>query len=201
MIIYAQWDTIPRNGDVLDWVDENFLRPDPFAFSEEFWRKFTLKCSRLLGVEANGVYCIGSGALGYSLSPGKMRGSEPKLFDEESDIDLAIISHRYFEDSWRHLRSISHPAQEALDKEFRENIKWQKKRLFDGAILVNHFVEYLPYGEVWLRGMSQLAQMVSVELGREVEIGLWIYRDYWSVRNYVAEGAVAVARLEGSSNE
>jgi hypothetical protein len=90
--------TYPTQADVLtakpllDWIDENFLRPDPFAFRDVSFRPVVALIRRELDVEPNGIYCVGSGAVGYSMSPKKVRPTGLKPFDESSDLDLAIIS-------------------------------------------------------------------------------------------------------------
>lgn len=56
----------------LEWLDEHFLRTDPYAFGPEF-RVITKAVARGLRVEPNGIYCIGSGAIGLSLSPHKVQ--------------------------------------------------------------------------------------------------------------------------------
>ena len=47
-----------------------------------------------LGVAYHNVLMVGSGKIGYSLSPFK----KFKAFDEDSDIDIAIISIKMFND-------------------------------------------------------------------------------------------------------
>ena len=99
----TQTDLLTANP-LLDWIDENFLRSDPFAFRDVGFRPVVALIRRELNVEPNGIYCVGSGAVGYSLSPNKMRPTGLKPFDESSDLDLAIIEI-YFELAWREIRT------------------------------------------------------------------------------------------------
>lgn len=46
---------------------------------------------------------VGSAAVGYSLNPIK----NFKAFDEQSDVDVAVVSHYHFTVAWRYLRTNS----------------------------------------------------------------------------------------------
>lgn len=187
----------PGQDDILaadpldEWIDEHFLRADPAAFKEVGFRPVVALVSRVLGVDANGIYCIGSGAIGLSLNPAKVSDARLKAFDEESDIDLAVISEVLFETAWRDLREASHPLlQSEMEAELAESLSWQKKRFFDGVILANKLLPYLSFGPEWLGGLAQVAEKVSILLNRSIEVNTWIFRDYWSLRTYVTSGAM-----------
>ena len=188
----------PTQGELLgadpvpEWLDEHFLRQDPFAFRRTGFRRVVRLVSTQLDVDANGVYCIGSGAVGLSLSPRKIVDDNLKPFDDESDIDLAVISDFHFETAWRDLRQATQsilPVSQIAET-VRENIAWQRKKLFDGAILAHKLLPELSFGGQWLPAMTRVSEAVVTMLDREVDINMWIYRDYWSLRNYVADGLV-----------
>lgn len=182
----------PAQADLLaadplfPWIDRNFLRCDPFAFNGYDFQDFCLRCSAEFGVDPNGVYCAGSGAVGLSLNPEKMLDGVLKNFDDKSDLDIAFISDFHFDMAWRDLRQRAHPALNEMESEFAEAMKHQKKRFFDGAILANKLLQDLDFGSDWLRSLVRISEFVATELNREVEINIWIYRDYWSLRSYIA---------------
>jgi len=113
-----------------------------------------------------------------------------KPFDEDSDLDLAIVSNRYFEEAWRSLREQDQPSLKPIGKNAEKALGHQRKRLFDGAILTNKILHLLPFHKQWTLGLVKVSQTGSVLLNRELEVNPWIFRDYWSLRNYVSKGIV-----------
>lgn len=181
---------------VLSWIDDNFLRNDPYAFREVpgGFRSTAALIVRELKIDRNGIFCIGSGAIGLSLNPKKLSGGKLKRYDSKSDIDLAVISEVWFEMAWRDLREAAQPTTEYMDTLVRKYIQWQKARFFDGAILANRLLPALSFGREWGPSLVRIEEHVSVLFDREVSIGLWVYRDYWSLRNYVSEGLMKCRR-------
>jgi hypothetical protein len=188
--VYPKQEELLGSEPLLKWIDGNFLRSDPFAFSEVGFKSVVGDLSDEFDIDPNGIYCIGSGAVGLSLNPTKIRGSALKPFDAASDLDLALISEVHFETAWRDLRRASQPSVAVMDSVIRENISWQKKRFFDGAIVANALLPAISFGPEWLEAHVRISERVAVMLNREIDVHFWIYRDYWSVRNYVAESIV-----------
>jgi hypothetical protein len=195
-VAYPSEDDVLRCDPVLTWIDDHFLRSDPYAFKDvpEGFKSTAALISRELTIDRNGIFCIGSGAIGLSLNPKKISEGRLKRFDEGSDLDLAVISEVRFETAWRDLREASQPTVGYMEESVRENIGWQKKRFFDGAILVNKLLAALSFGPDWVTALVRIEEHVSRLLDREISIGLWLYRDYWSLRNYVSEGFVKCRR-------
>ncbi|WP_167138505.1 hypothetical protein [Diaminobutyricimonas sp. TR449] len=176
--------------DVLPWIDEHILRLDPYAFPPGTYWKFVAKVAEELDVDPNGVFCIGSGAIGLSMNPKKVQGKNLKPFGPDSDLDLAIVSEVHFETAWRDLRRAAQPSRTAIDEVVRSNLSWQKGRLFDGAIIASKLLPSLSFGSEWLPASVRVSQLAAQILDREIDVNLWIYRDYWSVRNYVSRGFI-----------
>jgi hypothetical protein len=175
---------------LLPWIDENFLRSDPFAFRTTGFGSVLALVARELDVDANGIYLIGSGAIGLSINPGNVIGGNLKLFEQESDLDLAIISEVHFEAAWRELRRAVQPTLDEIPEDLRKNLDWQRKRFFDGAILAHKLLSVLSFGPIWQPALVRVAEHVAVLLDEERPLNIWIYRDYWSLRNYLATGIV-----------
>lgn len=189
--------TYPDQADMLgadplfEWIDRNFLRCDPFAFQGGNYQEFALACAQSLDVDPNGIFCIGSGAVGLSLNPGNVTDGQLKRFNAQSDLDVALISEVHFERAWRSLRSRSHPAIfREMEQDLVGAMSHQRKRFFDGAILANKLLPYLDFGEEWVSAMVKVSEVATRALDREVDVNCWIYRDYWSVRSYVANGII-----------
>lgn len=175
---------------LLPWIDEHFLRLDPFAFRAVGFRPFVQMAVEEFGVDANGIFLIGSGAVGLSLNPANIREGRLARFSSESDLDVALVSEVHFEAAWRDLRRAAQPTVAVASSNLTENLNWQRKKFFDGAIIANKLLPELSFGASWLTAGVRLSERVATLLNREVEVNYWIYRDYWSVRNYVAKGVV-----------
>jgi hypothetical protein len=192
----------PLEGELLhaydppQWIDLHFLRQDPYAFFNTGLSFHEIACtlSHILDVERNGIFCIGSGAVGLSINPGKIENGHLKRFGTDSDLDIAVISSRHFEIAWRELLLATQPHLKEVPKEVEENLSWQRKRLFDGAILANKLLGSLSFGPKWLGAIDTISGKIADSLDRNVTAEFWIYRDYWSLRNYVAGGIVACQR-------
>ena len=187
---YPSQDDLASASDVLVWIDEEFLRPDPAAFAtaREPFTSIATDISRQLDVDRNGIYCIGSGAVGLSTNPSKIEGGNLKLFDESSDIDIAVISWFHFEQAWRDIARSVQPHLEEWPELLSEHLAWQRRRLFDGAILAHKLLPVLSFGRDWAGAVERVAERIVKAVDRNVDVHIWIYRDYWSLRNYISLG-------------
>lgn len=188
--LYPNEDELLSAIDPPVWIDQRFLRQDPFAFASigVDFHKVACEIASELEVDRNGIFCIGSGAVGLSINPKKVIDGHLKPFDTESDLDLAIISSRHFEQAWRDLLEATQPHLDQRPEELVKNLSWQKKRLFDGAILTNVLLGQLSFGSGWIGRLDKISTTISVALDRNIDVHAWIYRDYWSLRNYIGEG-------------
>lgn len=200
---YPTQDQVLAVTDPRGWIDAWFLRGDPWAFVSEEVDFVDISCeaAQKLGVDRNGVFCIGSGAIGLSLNPGKMVGGNLKQFNSESDIDMAIVSRSHFDIAWQDLLVATQPHLREVSPTVTQHLAWQKKRLFDGAILTNKLLGEFSFGIDWLQGIEQLSQLIVSRLDRNVKVEFWVYRDYWSLRNYVAKGLVGCQRERAVGGE
>ncbi len=187
---YPTQQDIEDADDVLLWIDEAYLRLDPAAFNASTtpFQEIAGMIARELDVDRNGIYCVGSGAMGLSLDPMKVTAGRLKVFDSSSDIDLAVVSAYHFEQAWRDLRTKTQPHLEELHPDLVANLNWQRKRLFDGVILTSKLLPFLSFASEWQGAIERVAERVVKSLDRNVDISLWLYRDYWSIRNYVSVG-------------
>lgn len=191
MANYPSEADISNAANLPEWIDRHFLRPDPYAFNlsgENTFREFVQQCAREYDVDPNGVYCIGSGAIGLSFNPNKMDGRRLKEFDQESDLDIAIISPFHFETAWRDLRTAAHPAYSNPSATLKRKISHQRSRMFDGAIVANKLMSNLTFSKTWSLARTRMKYEWQERLNLRGDLNMWIYRDYWSVRSYAAEG-------------
>ena len=198
---YPSQQEMEELDDSLLWIDEVFLRSDPAAFADANLPFFDIATliSRELDVDRNGIFCVGSGAVGLSINPTKVKDFALKEFDLESDLDIAVISARHFEQAWQDLREATQPHLVELPVKLVENLSWQRKRFFDGVILTTELLPFLSFAGRWLGAIERVAEQIVRSLDRNVDVHLWLYRDYWSLRNYVFNSLVqSMKMLEGS---
>ncbi|MBF4162501.1 hypothetical protein [Nocardioides acrostichi] len=175
------------------WIDRNFLRMDPYAFvstdGNNLFPEFVHDAAQAFEVDPNGIYCIGSGAIGLSCNPKNVQEGHLKAFGASSDLDIAVISQFHFDQAWRDLRVLAHTAYTpSTSKTLRVNLDHQRARMFDGAIVANKLMTRLTFGPHWGPHRLRLQFEWRDRLSLSGKVNLWVYRDYWSVRSYVAEG-------------
>lgn len=169
-------------GTPPDWCATKWIfeRP-PFLFNElEPANLWTWK-SQLAGglsVDPKNVLVTGSAAVGVSLNPAKAL----KAFDQESDVDVAVISTHHFDLAWRALRGLgtqrfklTRAQQIALEEHVRRYIYW-------GTIATDRLLPILPFGEEWLGALANIETVPPTE-GRTASAR--IYRDFSSLRAYL----------------
>ncbi len=192
---YPTQDELIGADPVFEWVDRYFIRRDPFAFQRADFGEFIFTCSSAFGIDPNGVILTGSGAVGLSLNPDKILEGSLKQFGPDSDLDVALISEVHFERAWRNLREQAHPALvNEMEGDLNRSLTLQKRRFFDGAILTNRLLPYLDFGVDWQGSHVRVAEAAARALDREVDVNYWVFRDYWSVRSYVANGIITCRR-------
>jgi hypothetical protein len=76
------------------------------------------------------VYLVGSGNWGYSLNPDK--GFKP--FDTASDIDVAIVTPRLFEETWHLIREVHRSSWYLLDNLQRQRLLRNGQNIYSGFV-------------------------------------------------------------------
>jgi hypothetical protein len=149
------------------------LFDDPRSFSES-----KIKIAQMLKVDPCSVFIVGSSCTGISLNPNKGY----RAFDDDSDIDIAIVSGYHFELGWRALRELGagrynllEPAAQTSLTEHKENL------LYWGAIATEKILSILPFGNEWIKAAFELEKAPPMQ-GREIKFRL--YRDSYSLVSY-----------------
>lgn len=109
---------------------------DPFVFNNDQSKYFELKKIIADGfrIHPNEVTMVGSAKLGFSIAPNKLWAP----FNDESDIDMAIISEKIFTDYWKDLykfdinRTVRTTREQALFEKFLDYFfkGWLRPDLF-----------------------------------------------------------------------
>jgi predicted nucleotidyltransferase len=82
-------------------VQRHIIHPQPYVFDGDENKYFSLKrnISDFFRINPEDVKMVGSAKLGFSISPEQLW----KPFDDESDIDMVIVSNRVFDEFWKDL--------------------------------------------------------------------------------------------------
>lgn len=82
-----------------------------------------------LTVKEENVVIVGSAKIGFSLNPDNF----PRLFSEESDIDVLIVDERLFDRVWLTLLRWQHPRRiMGLDRPYHEWARVRRKEIYWG---------------------------------------------------------------------
>ena len=108
------------------------LEATPFIFGSDFegYVRWKTDLAERLEIDPRAMSIVGSACLGISLNPDKRL----KAFDADSDVDVALVSHRFFEMAWHHLRKLG-VVKLTMPSEATNALKAHRQRhIFDGAI-------------------------------------------------------------------
>jgi len=151
--------------------------PELFGGNRAQYIEWKRTLAESIEVDPACITVVGSAAIGASLNPDK----NFKLFDADSDIDVAVISHYHFTQSWRYLRM---SGTRRLSVDTRTRIAWDehvKRYIYWGTIATDRLLGILPFGLQWLAAISKVSELPPTR-GRD--INLRIYADYESLRAY-----------------
>jgi predicted nucleotidyltransferase len=106
-------------------IRKNLLHGNPIIFHENEEKYFYLKqkVADFFNVSTTKVVMVGSAKLGFSIAPKKLW----KDFNEESDIDIVVISEDVFDEYWKELLDFNintKARSEQEDKNFREFLEY-----------------------------------------------------------------------------
>ncbi|WP_237233245.1 hypothetical protein [Rothia nasisuis] len=169
-------DLASVNHDPEYFLSSLMLDGVPRTWSENLldftkWRHLVAK-----SIEVNPlcVLVVGSARLGYSLNPDK----NFKIFDKESDIDIAIISSEYFERCWKEIRNLI--KNEDIPKHEIGNIR---RLLVNECIPLDLILPSLSFGQKW----KSHEDKIIMDLGENFygnEIKYRIYRNHDALLDY-----------------
>lgn len=157
------------------WILEKF--PVVFEEDSDLYLNWKEKLGEKIGVDSSAMIFTGSSGCGFSLNPYK----NFKEFDDESDIDIAVISDHHFDIAWHYLRSLGAryyaltPKQKtAVDDHVARLIYW-------GTIATDKIISILPFGKRWMNALNEM-KVEHPTFNREINIR--IYKDFKSLRDY-----------------
>jgi hypothetical protein len=168
-----------REMEVKDFIAQFYFDRIPFIFAGNRRAFIDWKYNLAKGIEVDPscLSLVGSSAIGISLNPSKGF----KVFDESSDVDVAVVSNYHFTVSWRYLRTNGH-RRTRIDS--RTRTAWDEhvtRFIYWGTIATDRLLGILPFGKQWLDALTTMG-LLAPTVGRD--INLRIYSDYESLRAY-----------------
>jgi len=151
----------------------------PYVFKTDqaeyvLWKS---KLANKIRVDGRAITLIGSASVGFSLSPDK----NYRAFNEESDIDVAIVSSHHFELAWHTVRNLG-AGIHSLNYLQRNSLADHRNRLiYWGTFDTKHLLSKLPFGKQWFEAFEE---MTAIEPTRDRDINARIYRDFESLSAY-----------------
>jgi len=144
------------------------------------YQELKVAAAELLDVHVKNVAIVGSAKTGYSLCPGK----EYAPFNEDSDVDLIVVSEILFRSLWeKHLdyvnSSIGVAYKHIAKSVFRHFISVNSEKMPPEQL--HHFVDWLPK-------VNQLRMTCQLKFGIAAEINYRVYDDWQYVERYHVNG-------------
>jgi hypothetical protein len=154
-------------------------RKVPFIFNNDLrgyliWKE---KLSDAIEVDPCSIVFVGSSCTGISFNPRK----DFHPFDEESDIDLAIISNYHFEIAWRFFRNLRSKLFSYHPDVINSIIEHRLNYIYWGTIASDRLLWILPFADTWATALENQKKIPPI--GNR-EIHARIYKDFEALRSY-----------------
>ena len=120
-----------------------------------------------LGVDPIGIQLVGSARLGYSISPDKGY----KLFNEASDLDIAVVSPGLFDGAWAELSTLIEGPK--LDGQ-KANVR---KLVFEECIALDIVLPHLTFGRKWSAARERFVRHLGPGF-ETCEVNYRVYRSH-----------------------
>lgn len=158
---------------VSKWIVESI--PALFKGNRDEYLRVKALIASLLHVDMCSVVFVGSSSTGFSMNPQK----NFKEFDDDSDIDIAIISHYYFNEAWHNLRQMDTAL---LSKKAHKAYNSHRAHyIFDGTIATDKILSYLSFGKAWRESIAILRNDPAFG---DKDIHFRLYQDHKSLIDY-----------------
>jgi len=184
---------IATDEELYDYCRKYVLHGTPYVFNgnDEYFYDFRKRIAKNFNIPFHEIYITGSGKLGFS--PFKN-----KVFDLDSDIDVAIISPILFENI---MRDIS-----LYQMKFRANRRTVRE---EELVMYHDFLEYVALGWIrpdklptsfqmhafksdWFKFFNSISYGKS-EVGN-YKVNAGVFKSYEHLENYIVSGLSSVKR-------
>lgn len=151
----------------------------PFIFDNDriSFIKWKAELGHNLGIDPQAMVFTGSASCGFSLSPHK----NYREFNDDSDIDLAIVSELYFNIAWKTLRELGTKRFDLLPKQQNSLREHVDRLVYWGTIATDKLLGIFPFGKKWSEELIVMSQKNPTE-NRTINIRL--YKDFDALTAY-----------------
>ncbi|HGN1344204.1 TPA: hypothetical protein ACKRMM_006051 [Pseudomonas aeruginosa] len=171
--------------DIRDVYQRYLLGHDIWYFREKRksvtfakdYDEFKLFMSKMLGIHVNNIAIVGSAKMGFSLSPEK----DYRNFDDESDIDLVLVSDGIYKSSWM-------AFIELHSKNYLPSYAPVAKNIFKGFVSLKKLDIRAHFFDDWSRKVEPLKRDIQTVFGISNDINYRIYDSWESVERYHIAG-------------
>lgn len=164
-----------------NWYLENILK---FPTSDRAYvlEEYRLIISNYLNISINSILMVGSGKIGYSLSPLEEKKFKPFNMDEKirniSDLDIAIISPELFNTFWRSIRC----SYKQIYKDLYE--KHIFREIYRGYINERNIEEIDGSRKIWIDLVKGAKKKLMEEFYIKNEITFRLYNSWEDFQDY-----------------
>lgn len=104
-----------------------------------------------------------------------------RLYNDESDVDVAIISELYFDIAWKELRNLGTKRYDLTPKQKASLQDHVDRLIYWGTIATDKLLELFPFGKEWAFHLLDLAKLEPIN---NKAINIRLYKDFESLRAY-----------------
>ncbi|EFD4948461.1 TPA: hypothetical protein ACWKRV_002743 [Escherichia coli] len=173
------------SDDIRDVYQRYLLGHDIWYFREQKksitfakdYDEFKLYMSKKLEIHVNNIAIVGSAKMGFSLSPDK----NYRTFNDESDIDLVLVSDRIYKSSWM-------AFIELQSKNYFPVYAPVAKNIFKGFVSLKELDIRVDFFNKWSRNVEPLKKDIQTIFGIPNDINYRIYDSWESVERYHIAG-------------
>lgn len=172
-------------------VDFFLFEGVPFAMEDwDEYCRFRREISDGLRINAKSIVMVGSGRMGYSLSPNEQKKKLWKPFGDHSDFDVVVVDHRTFDAAWDEiLESDDLLRQKPRVKELQQ--RWWN--LYDGIIDVNYLPDTIEFVSRWQSVFEAVSALPW--RGQQRTTKGFLFRDWNHAQRHYRKSFQSVLRL------
>jgi hypothetical protein len=184
-----EFEAILRRGNLLQVVEDFVFEGVPYVFSgrEADYQLLRRHISAGLGVGVEDLTLVGSGRIGFSLSPDTFG----RPFSESSDLDVVVVSAPLFDVAWLELLR-ARPRYQTLTPRVQQWYDDHRNHVYYGRIWPAKLAGVIKLSRRWFGVFKSLSQYPELA-DREVH-GL-LYRTWDHARLYHQYGLSRILRV------
>jgi hypothetical protein len=174
-MLLEEFKTILTNNEVDSRriVRRHLIHGDPFFFKDNLDSFISLKeeIADKFNLHPHNVLMVGSAKLGFSISP----DNNWKIFSDDSDIDMVLVSERAFQSVWKELFLFN--SNIARHQREEDNFTKFKNYFFRGWIRPDYFSFNYPGKKDWFEFFSSLTKKYGA--GHKIVGALYYNYDFF----------------------